>query len=301
VRDPRLETTLCGVALRSPVGVAAGYDKGAVAYRGLHRLGFGFVEVGTVTPRPQPGNPRPRLFRLPADRALLNRLGFNNPGAQAVAARLRARPAGGGIVGVNIGKGRDTPLARAADDYAAAFAALAPVADYVTVNVSSPNTAGLRALQDADALRAILPRLRGGPPVLLKIAPDLGDAAVDEAADVAAELADGLVATNTTIARDGLRTPGVAALGAGGVSGPPVRARALAVVERVTARHPALPVVGAGGIATAEHAWAHLRAGATAVQLYTGLVYEGPLVARRICLGLLERLDRAGLASVRAV
>ncbi len=277
--------------------MAAGYDKGAVAPAALGRLGFGFVEVGTVTTHAQPGNPRPRLFRLPADRALLNRLGFNNPGAEAVAARL-ARAPPPVVLGVNIGKSRVTPLEDAPADYAAAFARLAPHAAYVTVNVSSPNTAGLRALQDGDALRALLPALRGGPPVLLKIAPDLSDAQVDEAADVAAELADGLVATNTTIARTGLRTSGVEALGPGGVSGPPVRARALAVVGRVARRHPGLPVVGVGGVTSADDAWAYLRAGARAVQLYTGLVYEGPGVARRICLGLLERLEREGVRSV---
>ncbi len=264
----------------------------------LGRLGFGFVEVGTVTPRAQPGNPRPRLFRLPDDRALLNRLGFNNPGADAVAARLAARPPRG-VLGINLGKGRDTPLERAAEDYATGFATLAGHAAYVTVNVSSPNTAGLRSLQEADALRAVLGALDRRVPVLLKIAPDLTDAQVDAASDVAAELADGIVATNTTTGRAGLRTAGAADLGAGGVSGPPVRPRALAVVARIHRRHEGrLPIVGVGGIASSADAWAHLRAGASAVQLYTGLVYGGPGVARAICRGLVARLDRAGLGAI---
>ncbi len=301
MRDPRLATTLAGVAVPNPVGVAAGYDKRAEVPAALGRLGFGFVEVGTVTPRAQPGNPRPRLFRLPDDRALLNRLGFNNPGADAVAGRLAAAPPPV-VLGINLGKGKDTPLERAAEDYAEGFAKLAEHAAYVTVNVSSPNTAGLRSLQEADALRAVLAGLDRRVPVLLKIAPDLTDAQVDAASDVAAELADGIVATNTTTGRAGLRTPGVDALGPGGVSGPPVRPRALEVVARIFRRHEGrLPIVGVGGIASSADAWAHLRAGATAVQLYTGLVYGGPGVARAINRGLLARLEAAGLTSITEV
>jgi dihydroorotate dehydrogenase len=276
---------------------------------GLGALGFGFVEVGTVTARAQPGNDKPRLFRLTADRALVNRMGFNNSGAGAAAARLRRRGRSGPVVGVNIGKSRAAPEQEAAADYAASARAVAGVADYVVVNVSSPNTPGLRDLQAAGRLRPVLVAVREvldevaqGVPLLVKIAPDLADSDIDAVADLAIELGiDGIIATNTTVSRDGLASsPGeVAAAGAGGLSGPPLRARALAVLERLRARAgDRLVLVAAGGIETPEDAWERLRAGATLVQAYTGFVYGGPLWPRRMHAGL-ARLARAeGLRSV---
>ncbi len=261
-RDPALRVRALGLEFPGPLGLAAGFDKDARGTRGLAALGFGFVEVGTVTARAQPGNERPRMFRLTADRALVNRMGFNNAGAAAAAARLRgarlrgARLRGarrGPVVGVNIGKTRVVPDEEAAADYAASARAVAGVADYVVVNVSSPNTPGLRDLQAADRLRPVLVAVRsaldagaggggrpkGRVPLLVKIAPDLADADVDAVADLAVELGlDGIIATNTTVSRDGLASPPsqVAAAGAGGLSGPPLRARALAVLVRLRAR-----------------------------------------------------------------
>jgi dihydroorotate dehydrogenase len=304
-RDPVLRVRALGLSFPGPVGLAAGFDKDARGTRGLAALGFGFVEVGTVTARAQPGNPRPRMFRLTADRALVNRMGFNNAGAAAAAARL-ARARGGPVVGVNIGKTRAVPDADAAADYAASARAVAAVADYVVVNVSSPNTPGLRDLQAADRLRPVLVAVRsalddsagsrpqGRVPLLVKIAPDLADADVDAIADLALELGlDGIIATNTTTSRDGLASPAaeVAAAGAGGLSGPPLRARSLAVLRRLHARAgDRLVLIAAGGIETPDDAWERLRAGATLVQAYTGFVYGGPLWPRRMHAGLARRL-----------
>jgi dihydroorotate dehydrogenase len=273
------------------------------------------VEVGTVTARPQPGNPRPRMFRLTADRALVNRMGFNNEGARAAAAVLRRSRArrGGPVVGVNIGKTKVVPDGEAAADYAASARAVAAVADYVVVNVSSPNTPGLRDLQAAERLRPVLTEVRsaldaasgltaGGRrvPLLVKIAPDLADADVDAVADLALELGlDGIIATNTTISRDGLVSPPaeVAAAGAGGLSGPPLRDRSLAVLRRLRERAgDRLVLVAAGGIETPDDAWERLRAGATLVQAYTGFVYGGPLWPRRMHAGLAARMRSADRA-----
>jgi dihydroorotate dehydrogenase len=308
-RDPVLRVRALGLSFPGPVGLAAGFDKDARGTRGLAALGFGFVEVGTVTARAQPGNPRPRMFRLAADRALVNRMGFNNAGAAAAAAALdrsrgrsRARP-GGPVVGVNIGKTRAVPEEAAAADYAASARAVAAVADYVVVNVSSPNTPGLRDLQAADRLEPVLVAVRsaldatsGGRrvPLLVKIAPDLADADVDAVADLALELGlDGIIATNTTTSRAGLVSPAaeVAAAGAGGLSGPPLRARSLAVLRRLHARAgDRLVLIAAGGIETPDDAWERLRAGATLVQAYTGFVYGGPLWPRRMHAGLARRI-----------
>jgi len=309
-RDPVLRVRALGLSFPGPVGLAAGFDKDARGTRGLAALGFGFVEVGTVTARAQPGNPRPRMFRLTADRALVNRMGFNNAGAAAAAAALRrSRRTRGPVVGVNIGKTRAVPDADAAADYAASARAVAAVADYVVVNVSSPNTPGLRDLQAADRLRPVLVAVRsaldaavpgrpqglkGSVPLLVKIAPDLADADVDAVADLALELGlDGIIATNTTTSRDGLASPAaeVAAAGAGGLSGPPLRARSLAVLRRLHARAgDRLVLIAAGGIETPDDAWERLRAGATLVQAYTGFVYGGPLWPRRMHAGLARRL-----------
>jgi len=323
-RDPVLRVRALGLEFPGPLGLAAGFDKDARGTRGLAALGFGFVEVGTVTARAQPGNPRPRMFRLTADRALVNRMGFNNEGAAAAAAALRrsrarrslmghgGKPAPasgrrGPVVGVNIGKTKAVPDAEAAADYAASARAVAAVADYVVVNVSSPNTPGLRDLQAAGRLRPVLTEVRsaldaatGGAgggrrvPLLVKIAPDLADADVDAVADLAMELGlDGVIATNTTISRDGLASPPaeVAAAGAGGLSGAPLRDRSLAVLRRLHERAgDRLVLVAVGGIETPDDAWERLRAGATLVQAYTGFVYGGPLWPRRMNAGLAARM-----------
>jgi len=306
-RDPVLRVRALGLDFPGPLGLAAGFDKDARGTRGLAALGFGFVEVGTVTAQAQPGNPGPRLFRLPADRALVNRMGFNNAGAAAAAARLRRSGRGGPVVGVNIGKTRVVAESGAAADYAASARAVAGVADYVVVNVSSPNTPGLRDLQAAGRLRPVLVAVRsaldasgGGRrvPLLVKIAPDLADADVDAVADLAVELGlDGIIATNTTVSREGLASPAaeIAAAGAGGLSGPPLRARSLAVLRRLRARAgDRLVLIAAGGIETPDDAWERLQAGATLVQAYTGFVYGGPLWPRRMHAGLARRLRSAG-------
>ena len=291
--DPDLAVTAFGVRFPTPLGVAAGYDKDAEGVRGLARLGFGAVEIGTVTARPQPGNPRPRLFRLPADRALVNRMGFNNAGADAVARRLAALRAGGpvgAVVGVNIGRSKaaEGPAATVAD-YVASARALGPYADYVVVNVSSPNTAGLRDLQGVDALEPLLRAVRdalGPTPLLVKITADLDGAGVDAVADLALALElDGIVATNTTVRRDGLATPAaeVHAAGAGGLSGAPLAAAARAVLARLRARvGDRLALVSVGGIDSGAEAAARLAAGATLVQAYTGFVYGGPAWPARV-------------------
>jgi len=312
-RDAALETRALGLVWPNPVGLAAGFDKDARGPEALGALGFGFVEIGTVTPRAQPGNPKPRMFRLVADRALLNRLGFNNDGADTAERRLRGGYARRRtLVGVNLGKNKDTTETDAIADYVNAAEKLAPLADYLVVNVSSPNTPGLRDLQAVDRLAPLLravndvvarvvPERRLA--VLAKIAPDLSDEDIDAVADLALALGlDGIVATNTTIARTGLRTPAeqVAALGAGGVSGAPLRERALYVLRRLRARvGDRLVLISVGGIETADDAWARIRAGATLVQLYTGFVYGGPLTARRIARGLSRLAREAGYARVQ--
>src|SRR5579859_5100976 len=286
-RDPVLRVRALGLEFPGPLGLAAGFDKDARGVAGLAALGFGFVEVGTVTARAQPGNPRPRMFRLPADRALVNRMGFNNEGAAAAAARLRRRA--GVIVGVNIGKTKAVPDEEAARDYAASARAVAGVADYVVVNVSSPNTPGLRDLQATERLKPVLVAVREAldaaadhrVPLLVKIAPDLADTDVDAIADLALELGlDGIVATNTTVSRAGLASSPteVAAAGAGGLSGAPLRDRALAVLRRLRARAgDRLVLIAAGGIESSDDAWERMAAGATLVQAYTGFIYGGPL------------------------
>ena len=302
-----------GLSFRNPVGVAAGFDKNGLVAPQLAALGFGFVEVGTVTNLPQPGNPRPRLFRLPLDRALVNRQGFNNEGAGALARRLaRAKP--DCVLGVNIGKSRAVPVEEATADYLASFETVRPHADYVTVNVSSPNTPGLRELQRADLLAELLGALqrrnrglaeaegRRPVPLLVKIAPDVGAGELEMIVGAArgAGVA-GIIATNTTTSRAGLRTSpqSVAAFGEGGLSGAPLRERStrlVAALHRLT--RGALGVVGVGGIFDAEDAWEKICAGAGLVQLYTGFVYEGLGVARRINEGLAALLERRGFGTL---
>jgi dihydroorotate dehydrogenase len=301
-----LGVEVAGLHFPNPIGLAAGLDKDAVCVRGLWDLGFGAVEIGTVTPRPQPGNPRPRLFRLPAHRALINRMGFNNQGAARVAERLarlpRPHPA---PLGVNIGKNRDTPLDQAEGDYVACVDALAAHADYLVVNLSSPNTPGLRSLQEPERLAAILGsvRARTARPLFLKIAPDLDDEGIDAAVDVAvAERLAGIVATNTTVERPPALAGDPLASEAGGLSGAPLAARATEVVRRAYRRAAGrLAIVGVGGIFTADDAYARIRAGASLLQIYTGFIYEGPSVVARLVAGLRERLARDGLGLAHAV
>lgn len=309
-RDPILRVRALGLDLPGPLGLAAGFDKDALGPDALGALGFAFVEIGTVTAQPQPGNPRPRLFRLPADRALVNRMGFNNAGAAAAADRLRNRrvrvP-----VGVNIGKTKATAEQDAVADYVASAQLLADVAGYLVVNVSSPNTPGLRNLQAVEHLRPLLVAVREAlrqatngrrVPLLVKIAPDLADPDIDAVADLAVELGlDGIIATNTTTCRDGLRTSPeqVAAVGAGGVSGAPLKDRSVAVLRRLRARvGDRLVLVSVGGIESAEDAWLRIQAGATLVQAYTGFVYGGPLWPRRIHRGLARLARQAGYPSI---
>lgn len=298
-------TQVAGVRFPSRVGLAAGMDKDATAVRAWQSLGFGFAEVGTVTAQGQPGNPRPRVFRLPSSSALVNRMGFNNPGAAVVAAGLAARGvyrgngAAGIPVGISIGKTKLTPVEDAVDDYLASLRLLEPHADYIAVNVSSPNTPGLRSLQDGGALGALVGALvqeaaklaetgRPGVPIFVKVAPDLSDDQLDEVVDVvAAAGASGLIATNTTIARDHL-APSDVAVGAetGGLSGAPLSVRALTVVARLASRT-SLPIIGCGGIMAAHQAQTMFDAGASLVQLYTGFLYRGPALAAAI-----NRVDR---------
>ncbi len=305
-RDPRIAVTAFGVDFPAPLGLAAGFDKNAECIDAWGALGFGYAEVGTVTAQAQPGNPQPRLFRLPSDRALLNRMGFNNRGAADAAERLRRRRASavGVPIGANIGKTKVVAAEDAAADYVASARLVGPLADFLVVNVSSPNTPGLRDLQAVESLRPLLTAVRDvvTVPLLVKIAPDLSDEDVDAVADLAVELGlAGIVATNTTISRGGLATPAaeVDALGAGGVSGPPVADRSLAVLRRLRLRvGDRLVLVSVGGIETADQAWERIVNGATLLQGYTGFIYGGPMWARDIHEGLAERVSAAGYSSL---
>lgn len=315
----RLEQRLLGTRFPNPVGLAAGFDKLARAVPAWPALGFGFAEVGTITALPQPGNPRPRIHRLPADRALINRLGFNNDGADATARRLaawaRRELLGRAPLGVNIGKSRAVPPESAAADYATSLERLWDHADYVTVNVSSPNTPGLRDLQAAGPLGEILAaldevdrglaRARGGAPrpLLVKLAPDLEPRQVDAVVDLALERGlAGVIVANTTLSREGLASPPALTQRAGGLSGAPLRERSTALVRRVAERAAgALVVVGVGGVFTADDAWEKLAAGASLVQVYTGFVYGGPTTPRSIAGGLLARMDREGVTHISEI
>lgn len=313
VTDKRLEQTLFGLHFPNPVGLAAGFDKDGVATSIWSNFGFGFAEVGTVTFVAQPGNPRPRLFRLPLDKAALNRMGFNNSGAAAMAARLAAckqqfPPAI--PIGINLGKSKVTPLEAAAEDYLNSFRLLKELADYFVVNVSSPNTPGLRSLQDAIMLSSILAALQteneSQKPIFVKIAPDLEWEAIADIISLAQtyQLA-GIIATNTTIRRDGLKTQVIAKTGkspqeeAGGISGMPVRDRATEIIRFIWQQTQGkIPIIGVGGIFTPEDAWEKITAGACLVQVYTGWIYSGPLMIRGILEGLLAKLEQTGLNSI---
>ena len=298
---PSLTTSIAGLGFASPVGLAAGFDKDAEVADRMLGLGFGFVEVGTLTPRPQPGNDRPRLFRLREDRAVINRMGFNNGGHAAAFDRLQQvrRP---GPVGVNVGANKDS--ADRIEDYVAGVSAMAAVADYLTINISSPNTPGLRGLQEAGALEELLAavrsaRLVGGPPIFLKVAPDLGPGDPARIARAAIDHGmDGLIIANTTLSRPPhlkSRHRGEA----GGLSGAPLRALALDALRAFRdVSSGAIPLIGVGGIASADDAWERICAGACLIQLYSAMVYEGPGIARRIAAGIAARLEREGFANL---
>ena len=296
-----LKTVVAGIEFPTPVGLAAGFDKDAEVPEQMLTLGFGFVEVGTLTPKPQEGNPKPRLFRLRKDRAVINRMGFNNAGQPSAYSRLIQCTHMHGVIGVNVGANRDSTDRIA--DYVAGVKAMAPVARYLTINISSPNTPGLRQLQDEGALRALLSavaqaRPKKGPPVFLKVAPDLGEGEPDQIVRAALQHGiDAIIVANTTVARPLLRSKRRDE--AGGLSGEPLKPLALkALREFRAASGGEMPLIGVGGIATADDAWERIRAGASLVQLYTAMVYDGPGIAARIARGLAHRLERSGFASI---
>ncbi len=307
--DPSLQVKALGLTFPSPLGVAAGVDKGATWFEGLALLGFGFVEVGTVTANEQPGNPHPRIFRLAKDRALLNKMGFPNPGAEAVAERLRTRRSQP-VIGVNVGKSRAAALDDAGEDYRAAARHVAPFADYLVINVSSPNTPRLREMHAVELLRPLLADIRselsaGGieVPILIKIGPDTDNDQVDELAEFAiSHSLDGIVAVNTTEDRSGLHGShdAIAAVEGGGISGAPLKGRALEVLERLYAKvGNSLVLISVGGVETPQDAWQRILAGATLVQAYTGFVYGGPAWPSRMNRALARRVREAGGSSVQ--
>jgi dihydroorotate dehydrogenase len=326
VSDVRLEQSLWGQRFVNPIGLAAGFDKDGVAAQIWSSFGFGFAELGTVTFYAQPGNPRPRLFRLPSDRAALNRMGFNNQGAAKLAERLKKLECSAlsseskdsnlnGLnlnnpVGINLGKSKITPLEEAAEDYLGSFRLLKELGDYFVVNVSSPNTPGLRSLQSTEQLQPILSALQeenqGQKPLLVKIAPDLEWEAIEDVLKLAQQYnLAGIIATNTTIRRDGLQTQTLQATGksvaeeAGGISGAPLKDRSTEVIRFIYQQTDGkLPIVGVGGIFTAEDAWEKIAAGASLIQVYTGWIYEGPGMVRRILTGLVQKLDERGLKTL---
>ncbi|MEZ5008438.1 MAG: quinone-dependent dihydroorotate dehydrogenase [Chitinophagales bacterium] len=295
-KQNHLSKEVFGLTFKNPIGLAAGFDKNAAYYNELSHLGFGFIEVGTVTPKPQDGNPKPRLFRLVEDEALINRMGFNNDGLEEMIKHLKNRKTDL-IIGGNIGKNKVTPNENAIDDYVISFKALHPFVDYFVVNVSSPNTPNLRALQDKEPLTKLLTTLRTlnetfdyPKPILLKIAPDLTEGQLDDIIGIVQSIGiDGIVATNTTISREGLTTSKekVEAIGNGGLSGKPVRARSTEVIQYITKNTGGkLPIIAVGGIFTAKDAQEKLDAGASLVQVYSGFIYEGPGMVKKICEGI---------------
>lgn len=303
-KDPRLAREVFGIRFPNPVGLAAGFDKDAKLYSELGNLGFGFVEIGTLTPLPQDGNPKKRMFRLPADQALINRMGFNNQGVDAAIERLKDRKPGL-IIGGNIGKNKVTPNEEATRDYEICFLKLFPYVDYFVVNVSSPNTPNLRALQEKEPLKALLHHLQGlntqqnkPKPILLKIAPDLTNEQLDDIIEIVRETGiAGVIATNTTISRENLQTPSsrIEAIGMGGLSGKPLTKRATEVIRYLSDKSgKAFPIIGVGGIHSEQDALEKLDAGASLIQLYTGFIYEGPGLIGRINRTLLKRSGLSG-------
>lgn len=298
VDSPELKRTVFGLDFPNPVGLAAGFDKNAKMYNDLAYCGFGFIEVGTVTPKGQPGNPKPRLFRLKEDNAIINRMGFNNDGVEEAIKNLKNKKVNI-IIGGNIGKNKVTPNEEATEDYKISFEALFPYVDYFVVNVSSPNTPNLRELQEKEPLKQLLKTLQElndqkeqRKPILLKIAPDLTTDQLDDIVDIVQEVnLDGLIATNTTISREGLKTSDetVESIGAGGLSGKPVRERSTEVIRYIHGKsNGSFPIIGVGGIHSEEDALEKLNAGASLIQLYTGFIYEGPALVRRINKAILK-------------
>lgn len=304
---PSLNQCVLGMQFEHPLGLAAGLDKDAVAIPGLFACGFSYVEVGTVTPVPQPGNPKPRLYRLKADDALINRMGFNNDGCVACAERIRALDRRPGTIGINIGKNKMTPNETAARDYEQALETSLPVADYITINLSSPNTPGLRDLQSARGIIQILERMQPilaahPKPIFIKISPDTGDVALTHISESLAESPFaqniGIIATNTTIVRDSLKSP--ERYETGGLSGRPLAKRATDVIRRVwQATEGTIPIIGCGGISDAADAYAKIRAGASLLQIYTAFIYRGPSVVRDIVKGLEKRLTADGFTCLQ--
>ena len=305
---PSLKTEVFGLSFLNPIGLAAGFLKNAQLLNFMSSLGFGFVEIGTITPKPQEGNPKPRIFRLAKDQALLNRLGFHNEGMIRLKEQLEARKSRDDrVVGVSIGKNKDTPNAKALFDYVQCFNVLSGFADYVVINVSSPNTPGLRELQEQSSLRNLLQRLqelnkKQQKPILVKIAPDLTEDQLNGIVKIVQETGiSGIIATNTTIARHGLKTSPrkLQAMGKGGLSGKPLQKRSTAVIRFIYEKSQGkIPIIGVGGIFSAEDAYEKIRAGASLVQLYTGLVYEGPGLIKHIKQGLVQLLLRDGFFSI---
>jgi len=296
---PTLETRVAGLDFPNPVGLAAGFDKDAEVFEPMLSLGFGFVEVGTLTPRPQAGNAQPRLFRLAEDEAVINRMGFNNRGQADALTRLSKRYRTGGLVGVNVGANKDSEDRIA--DYVAGVRAMGPVADYLTINISSPNTPGLRQLQDEGALKELLSEMQAigcDKPIFLKVAPDLEDSDPERIVRAALDhRIAAIIVSNTTVTRPSLKSR--YANEAGGLSGKPLKPLALEALRRFRrAGGGEIPLIGVGGIANADDAWERIRAGASLVQLYTAMVYEGPGIVRRIAWGLVERLKREGFANI---
>lgn len=312
INDPRLTVSLWGLTFPNPVGLGAGFDKNGLAANMWHNLGFGFAELGTVTWHPQPGNPRPRLFRLQQDLAALNRMGFNNQGAAGLEARLREAPNNSTIpLGINLGKSKITPLEIAHTDYLDSFKLLKNVGDYFVINVSSPNTPGLRTLQDGQFLSTIFDSLQqenqGKKPILVKIAPDLEWEAIESIIELVQsyQLA-GIIATNTTISKDKLtleylpKTAKLIKEEPGGISGAPLRERSTEVIRFISQKTQGkLPIIGVGGIFTADDAWEKITAGASLIQVYTGWIYEGPTMVKTILQGLGEKLDKHNLSSIQ--
>ncbi|MVZ66750.1 quinone-dependent dihydroorotate dehydrogenase [Sphingobacterium sp. DK4209] len=298
VEDPRLQTTVFGLTFKNPVGLAAGFDKNADYIEQMSKLGFGFIEIGTVTPKPQPGNDKPRMFRLVNDEALINRMGFNNQGADVAAGRLKhLKEKNGVIIGGNIGKNKVTPNEEAVNDYIYCFNSLFDYVDYFVVNVSSPNTPGLRDLQEKEPLKHILNTLqelnmaKASPkPILLKIAPDLTDSQLDDIVEIVQDTKiAGVIATNTTISREGLKSDPNLVKETGGVSGKPLTKRSTEVIKYLSDKsNKAFPIIGVGGIHSAADAIEKLNAGASLVQVYTGFIYQGPGLVAEICKGILK-------------
>ena len=311
VENPALEVCLWGLSFPNPVGLAAGFDKNATVYPALSAFGFGYIEVGTITPLPQPGNRKPRLFRLPQEEAIINRMGFNNRGARQAMEHFTRLPRPRLPIGVNIGKNRNTPNEQAFQDYRCSLRALYRHGDYFVINISSPNTEGLRGLHRPEALKPLLEDILGERevlreetgeirPLLLKISPDLTDEALEKAVDVSLEVGvDGFIATNTTLSRDGVSASPFREE-AGGLSGRPLAKRSTDIIRRIF-RHTGgrVPIIGTGGIFTGEDAYEKIRAGASLVQVYTGMIYRGPSIARQINRELLQLLKRDGLHHIQ--